>query len=69
MQTQYKYRGERTLAVQVNPNLMKQTNDTLGYSENSNKRTESLFVIAKKLWKLGKMGDVAQLTVILKVFK
>lgn len=39
----------------MNPNYMKQKNDTLGYSENSNKLTESLFVILEELWKLGKM--------------
>ena len=56
MQTQYKYGG--TLAVQVNPNLMKEMIDTLGYSENSHKFTELLFVIAEKLWKLGKIGKI-----------
>lgn len=49
--------NERALAVQMNPNYMKQMNDTLGYSKNSNKLTESLFVITEKLWKLGKMQE------------
>lgn len=56
MQTQYEYGG--TLAVQVNPNLMKEMIDTLGYSENSHKLTELLFVIAEKLWKLGKIWKI-----------
>ena len=56
MQTQYKYGG--TLAAQVNPNLMKKIIDTLGYSENSNKLTELLFVIVEKLWKLGKIWKI-----------
>lgn len=33
----------------MNSNLIKQINDTLVYSENSNELTESLFVIAEKL--------------------
>lgn len=56
MKTQYKYGG--ALAVQVNPNLMKEMIDTLGYSENSHKLTELLFVITEKLWKLGKMWKI-----------
>ena len=46
------------LAVQVNPNLMKKMIDTLGYSENSNKLSQLLFVIAEKLWKLGKIWKI-----------
>lgn len=38
---------------------MKQMNDTLGHSKNSNKLTELLFVIAEKLWELGKMWETA----------
>ena len=37
------------VADQVNPSLMKKMIDTLGYSENSSKLTELLFVIAEKL--------------------
>lgn len=45
----------RALIVQMNPNLMKQMNDTLRYSVNSNKSPELLFVIAETFWKLDKM--------------
>lgn len=44
------------LAVQVNPSLMKKMIDTLGYSENSSKLTELLFVIAEKLWNWARYG-------------
>lgn len=44
---------------------MKQMNDILEHSENSNKLTESLFVITEKLWKL---GDRSQ-AIILKFLK
>lgn len=50
MQTQYKYGG--TLAVRES-NLMKKIIDTLGSSENSNKLTELLFVIAEKTVETG----------------
>ena len=50
--------GGGALAVQVNPNLMKKMIDTLGYSENSNKLSQLLFVIAEKLWKLGKIWKI-----------
>lgn len=59
------YRDGRALAVQMNPNFMKQMNDILEHSENSNKLTESLFVITEKLWKL---GDRSQ-AIILKFLK
>lgn len=51
MQTQNKKGDEGALAVQSS-NLL---NDILGYSEISNELTEWLFVIAEKLWRLGKM--------------
>ena len=42
MSAQYKHRDESTLAVQMNPNLMKQMSDTIGYSENSSKLSKLL---------------------------
>ena len=50
----------RALIVQMNPNLMKQMNDTLRYSVNSNKSPELLFVIAETFWKLDKMWETVR---------
>ena len=50
----------RALIVQMNPNLMKQMNDTLRYSVNSNESPELLFVIAETFWKLDKMWETVR---------
>lgn len=52
MSAQYKYRDESTLAVQMNPNLMKQMSDTIGYSENSSKLSK-LLLDCKEIVEIG----------------